>query len=77
MLTTEVCEYIMDLERKYREACRDRQEALEIFQDILLDDKAVKGDGWKVFEDRINYWINKIPHTHMISSKNSGDGTKV
>lgn len=67
MNAKEVCEFVTDMEKKYRQACQDRQEALEIFQDILLDDKTVKGEGWRVPEDRITDWINKVPH--MCSSK--------
>ena len=61
MTTTEVCEYIMDLDKKYQQACSDRQEAWEIFQDILRDDAAVKGEGWLVPKDRIDAWIKKVP----------------
>lgn len=61
MNAKEVCEYITDLDKTYQQACFDVQEAWEIFQDILLDDKAVKGEGWKVPEDRINAWIKKVP----------------
>lgn len=64
MITTnEICKYLTDMEAQYHQACADRQEALEIFQDILIDDKAVRA----VLDDRINEWINKIPH--MSSSK--------
>ena len=60
MTTTEVCEYIMDLDKKYQQACFDVQEAWEIFQDILRDD-AAEGEGWLVPKDRIDAWIKKVP----------------
>lgn len=57
MTTTEICEYITDLEKKYRYACAHRQEALEIFQHLLFTN-AIVDDA----EDKINDWINKVPH---------------
>jgi len=61
MNAKEVCEYITDLDKKYQQACFDVQEAWEIFQDILRDDAAVKGEGWLVPKDRIDAWVKKVP----------------
>lgn len=66
MNAKEVCKYITELEQKYKEACEHRQEAVEIFNEILCQDleaKALSGE----MDDAINDWINKVPH--MCSSK--------
>jgi len=55
----EVCKYITELEKNYHQACSDVQEALEILQDVR--------SGGSVHEDRVDAWINKVPH--MCSSK--------